>query len=80
MSVGANSINRVSKQKIDATEKVASATSPKKKAKTSAAKTSAVKTSTTKTATVKAQQVQKKETYVENKVYCLTEELPYYLL
>ena len=75
MSVGANSINRVSKQKIEATEKVASATSPKKKAKTSA-----VKTSTTKTATVKAQQVQKKETYVENKVYCLTEELPYYLL
>ena len=75
MSVGANSINRVSKQKIDATEKVTSATSPKKKAKTSA-----VKTSTTKTSAAKAQKVQKKETDVENKIYCLTEELPYYLL
>ena len=70
MSVGANSINRVPKQKIDTTEKNTSATSTKKK----------VKTSTMKTSTVKAQQVQKKETYVENKVYCLTEELPYYLL
>lgn len=70
MSVGANSINRVSKQKIDATEKVTSATSSKKKAKTSAVKTSAAK----------AQKVQKKETDVENKIYCLTEELPYYLL
>lgn len=75
MSVGANSINRVSKQKIEATEKVASATSPKKKAKTSA-----VKTSTTKTSAAKAQKGQKKETDVENKIYCLTEELPYYLL
>jgi len=75
MSVGANSINRVSKQKIDATEKVASATSPKKKAKTSV-----VKTSTTKASAAKAQKVQKKETDVENKIYCLTEELPYYLL
>ncbi len=70
MSVGANSINRVSKQKIDAKEKVNSATSAKKKAKTA----------TTKTATVKAQQVRKKENGVENKIYCLTEELPYYLL
>lgn len=65
MSVGVSSINRVSKQKVDTTEKKASATSTKKKVKTSTAKTL---------------QVQKNETGVENKVFCLTEELPYYLL
>lgn len=70
MSVGVNSINRVSKQKIDTTEKNVTATSAKKKAKTS----------TTKASTAKTQQVQKKENGVGNKSYCLTEELPYYLL
>jgi chorismate synthase len=65
MSVGVNSINRVSKQKIDTTEKVAPATTAKKKAKTSKAK---------------PKQVQMQENSVGNKVYCLTEELPYYLL
>lgn len=65
MSVGASSINRVSKQKIDTTEKSTSATATKKKAKTSTAKTL---------------QVQKKDSGIENKSYCLTEELPYYLL
>ena len=65
MSVGVSSINRVSKQKVDATEKNASVTPAKKKAKTS---------------TVKKPKEQKNETGAENKIYCLTEELPYYLL
>lgn len=65
MSVGVSSINRVSKQKNDTTEKDTSAVSAKKKAKT---------------ATAKPKQVEKSEPGVENKIYCLTEELPYYLL
>lgn len=73
MSVGVNSINRVSKQKNDTTEKDKSAASAKKKTK-------AVKTSTEKTATEKTLKEQKNESGVENKIYCLTEELPYYLL
>ena len=68
MSVGVSSINRVSKQKNDTAEKDTSTASAKKKTK-------AVKTATEKTL-----KEQKNETGAENKIYCLTEELPYYLL
>lgn len=68
MSVGANSISRVSKKSVDTAEK--------KTVKASTAKTTTAKTATAKTVTAK----KKEETVEGNKAYCLTEELPYYLL
>ena len=68
MSVGASSINRVSKQSVDTTKKNMSATQTKKKANTA-----------TRT-TEKTQPAQKIENGLESKIYCLTDELPIYLL